>query len=285
MTKLDQFESVFRSAARETYRYEPIVMDSVVVVTDAEGGERETLVQELRKLVEPATSSDWQLHLVDPRPIGPVAKVLETIESYSPQLVCTYRHVGETYQSLPYSLGVLLDTFTQAVRVPTLVLPHPSQQQRSLPKSGACEVMVVTDHLHGDHRLVNFGVAFVGAPAGTLYLTHVESLGTFERYLEAIGCIPAIDTDLVEQRLRAQLLKVPRDYIASCKAVLEAAGVTLKVEPVVRMGHRLGEYRRLVEARDIDLLVLNTKDPSQQAMCQYAYPLAVELRELPLLML
>jgi hypothetical protein len=51
------------------------------------------------------------------------------------------------------------------------------------------------------------------------------------------------------------------------------------------MGRRLAEYQRLIEEHKIDLLVLNTMDEDQLAMHGLAYPLAVELRQIPLLML
>jgi len=51
------------------------------------------------------------------------------------------------------------------------------------------------------------------------------------------------------------------------------------------VGRRLAEYRRLIAVNQIDLLVLNTMDGDQLAMHGQAYPLAVELRQIPLLML
>jgi hypothetical protein len=51
------------------------------------------------------------------------------------------------------------------------------------------------------------------------------------------------------------------------------------------MGHFLSDYQQHIQEQEIDLLVLNTKDDDQLAMHGLAYPLAVELRTLPLLML
>ncbi len=51
------------------------------------------------------------------------------------------------------------------------------------------------------------------------------------------------------------------------------------------MGHHVTQYLELVESHEIDLLVLNTKDEDHSAMHGLAYPLAVELRDTPLLML
>ena len=52
----------------------------------------------------------------------------------------------------------------------------------------------------------------------------------------------------------------------------------------VLMGRQVDEYGELIAKREIDLLVLHTKD-DQLAMHGVAYALAVELRGIPLLML
>ena len=51
------------------------------------------------------------------------------------------------------------------------------------------------------------------------------------------------------------------------------------------MGHRIAEYRRLITEHKVDLLVMNTRDDDQLAMHGLAYPLAISLRETPLLLL
>ena len=57
------------------------------------------------------------------------------------------------------------------------------------------------------------------------------------------------------------------------------------LEPIVRLGRSVRDYRELVEARQVDLLVFNTKDSAQLAMHGMAYSLAVELKRVPLLLL
>ena len=84
-----------------------------------------------------------------------------------------------------------------------------------------------------------------------------------------------------------QIHSEPADYIRSCAEVLarDAKEHALSVEPVVALGHRLSEYERLIQQHEVDLLVMNTKDEDQLAMHGMAYPLAVDLRTIPLLML
>ena len=59
----------------------------------------------------------------------------------------------------------------------------------------------------------------------------------------------------------------------------------ITVEEIVVMGNRLRDYRRLIDEHEVDLLVLNTKDDEQLAMHGVAYPLTIELRNIPLLLL
>ncbi len=144
--------------------------------------------------------------------------------------------------------------------------------------------MAVTDHLAGDERLVNAALTLIES-GGRLYLSHVEDDATFERYIRAIGKIPEIDTELARDRIQAQLLKEPADYIRSVGDALREAAVTCEVQELVSMGHHVKQYRELVDTHAIDLLVVNTKDEDLCAMHGLAYPLAVELRDTPLLML
>ena len=166
-----------------------------------------------------------------------------------------------------------------------MLLPHPETQRSATHAfENTDTVMAIADHLTGDHRLVNHAVRFTES-GGALWLTHVEDEATFGRYMEVISKIPTIDTDEARQAVREQLLKEPQDYINSCVEVLQKAGTSVRVEHLVVFGHHLSEYKRLIEQHEVDLLVLNTKDEDQLAMHGIAYALAVELREIPLLML
>ena len=145
-------------------------------------------------------------------------------------------------------------------------------------------VMAITHHLVGDDSLVNTAARFC-RPGGSLWLAHVEDDAEFERFVAAVSKIPTLDTDETREQVRLQLLKEPRDFIRSCREGLAAAGRDLTVEAVVRFGHRLSEYRRIVERQQVDLLVLQAKDQDQSAMHGLAWPLAVELTSIPLLLL
>jgi len=144
--------------------------------------------------------------------------------------------------------------------------------------------MAIASHLTGDHVLVNTAVRFTEENQ-TLWLTHIEDKATFDRYMDVISKISTIETDEAHKDVLGQLMKEPQDYIEDCVDVLREAGVLLQVQPLVTFGHHLSEYKQLIERHEVDLLVLNTKDEHQLAMHGMAYALAVELRQIPLLML
>ena len=120
---------------------------------------------------------------------------------------------------------------------------------------------------------------------GRLVLTHVEDDATLDRFIEVVGKIPTIDTDDARTSIIDRLGRDARDYMSSCADALARAELSITVQAEVEWGHHLTEYRRLVEEHDADLLVMNTKDEDQFAMHGLAYPLAIELRSIPLLLL
>jgi regulatory protein YycH of two-component signal transduction system YycFG len=168
---------------------------------------------------------------------------------------------------------------------PVLVFPHP-QADRTNDRmlQGTDIVMAITTHLAGDNSLVNNAAGFTN-DGGTLWLAHVEDEKSFARFIDTISKIDAIDTDTSRERILTQMLKEPSDYIRSCKEKLVTHRPSVRIEKIVTVGSQLEEFRRLIDKYTIDLLVMHTKDADQSAMHGLAYPLAIELREIPLLLL
>ncbi|MGK0361948.1 MAG: hypothetical protein ACI9U2_004268 [Bradymonadia bacterium] len=280
MSLIDQFQSVFRSASKPVYRPTPRRFEKVLLLTDLPTAEANAYAERAHALVAKARGmgkAPWVITDVDAAPS--VGDLLALIEREQPDLVVAYRNLHSTGWQWPYTLGDHVVVLTQVTDVPVLLLPRPDALD---PSRGTDSVMAVTDHLAGDARLVDAGIAFT-APNGTLYLSHVEDDAIYARYIEMIGKIPNLPTDVAQVELRARMLKEPADYIASVQTAL--ANVDLTVQAEVQMGHHLSTYRQLVQKHGVDLLVLNTKDDDQLAMHGLAYPLAVELRDVPLLML
>jgi hypothetical protein len=284
MTKLDTFESVFKSADKPVYVYQPVELGRVLIVTDLSDADAGPIRDQVRSFLSVLGEGVQWFHLGGPG-YSSVGELLERVEEAAPDFVVTYRHLHSNAWQWPHGLGEYLDVLAQATDVPVLVLPHPDAG-RALPHAIAntdC-VMAITDHLTADARLVDYALRFT-APAGTCWLTHVESQHHFDHFLAAVEKIPEIETDDVRQLVEAQLLKEPRDYIESCRSVIESHEVPAVIEAIVAMGDRIAEYRRLIEGHSVDLLVLNTLEGDRPAMHGQSYPLAVALRGIPLLLL
>lgn len=286
MTKVDQFESIFRSADKDIYAYERVQFPTVLVITDKDGNASQNYYEQVKSflsVIELDASVTWRL--ASEGAFETVQEALDLVEKEKPDLICTYRNLYSEAWRWPHSLGHYVDVLTQGTPVPVLLLPHPDAERAS---EHAMEntnvVMAVTDHLSGENRLVNYAVRLTERK-GQLFLTHIEDDAVFERYMKTISKIPNIDTDMAREEILKQLLKEPRDYIESCREAIKEHHLTLKIDSVVTQGHRLSEYEQAISDHEVDLLVMNTKDEDQLAMHGLAYPLAVQLRQIPLLLL
>ena len=288
MTKIDQFESIFRSASREKFEPEVVRVDRVLILTDKNADESQPFVEEVQaflKVFSQKYDPDWDfIHGTD---YSSVVGLLERVDRQKPDLICTYRNLHTPATEFPYSLGVYVDVLTQATQVPILLMPRMELQteseKREIATSGTAKVMAITDHMAGDHHLVNVAAKLVQS-GGKLLLTHVEDQRDLDRFLSVIDKIAEIDSDVAKETILEQLLAEPRDYIESARKFIEDSE-NLQVEAIVTVGHLMKDHLRIIEDHDIDLLILHTKDDDQLAMHGLAYPLAVELRNTPILML
>lgn len=286
MSNIDQFESIFRSAVKDVFTYEPKPIQRILVITDMEAEAATAFsnrIQDYLAVLNKIDNPSWQTLTGDQ--FLTIREMLTRIEDYKPDLICTYRNLHSKAWQYPHSLGTHLDVLLQDIDTPVLVMPHPDadyQAEHALNQTRT--VMVVTDHLSDQHELVNYGTALT-KKSGTLILSHIEDEQIFERYMNAISKIDTIETDNARERLLEQLLKEPTDYIQSCKQGLGQAGINVSVESLVAFGQSLNEYKQHIESKQLDLLVMNAKDDDQLAMHGMAYPLAVELRQIPLLII
>jgi len=281
---------MFRSAVKEVFTFAPPTLRNGLVVSDLSREASTALEGAVRELLSTIDSADritWsdlaREDWADPRPGDPIENLLAQIARRQPDLIVTYRHLLDSNKDSPYTLGSVVDTLTQAIDTPVLLLPPPTAEgYQSL--NGTHRVMVVTDHLTGNDELVNYGVEFTQRE-GTLYLAHVEDQADMERFLDVIDKLRQFDSNLAREEIPAKLLALPEDYIASIVAALQRENIRETLVPLVRLGHRLTDYRQLVDENEIDLLIVSGRDESQLAMHSMAHALAVELRDKPLLLL
>ena len=284
MTKVDQFESAFRAADKPVFEFLQPVVERALVVTDLRGAAATAFRDQVRDFLA-VLGNGVQWDLEDGDSCKTIEALLERVNVRNPDLICTYRNLHSEAWRWPYSLGEHLDVLTQVVACPVLVFPHPqADRTNGHTLQGTDIVMAITTHLAGDNSLVNNAAGFTN-DGGTLWLAHVEDEKSFGRFIDTISKIEAIDTDTSREQILAQMLKEPGDYIRSCKEVIVIHRPLVRVEKIVTVGGRLAEFRRLIDKYTVDLLVMHTKDVDQSAMHGLAYPLAVELREIPLLLL
>ncbi|HMR06512.1 MAG TPA: hypothetical protein PKA88_12065 [Polyangiaceae bacterium] len=284
MLKLDEFASVFKSASKRRFEAREVSLGRVLVVTDLSAEDTRLFTSDLKQFLS-VVGDDAEFLEMSGDEFDNVGQTLERVERDRPDLIVAYRNVKGRAKHFPFSLGSHVDVLTQATSTPVLLVPLPDEAGRL---SSRCEntdrVMVLTDHLTGSDALVSYG-QHITQTGGTLCLAHLEDDKILARYMEVISKIPSIDTDEAGVDIPEQLLKEPRDYVRSCQQALAVSRPDLKVDSVVRMGHHIADCQRLVEEYEIDVLVMNTKDEDQLAMSGLAYPIAVEFRELPLLLL
>ena len=286
MTQVDQFESVFRAAVKEQFEYSAVEIKKVMVVTDKDKSATEVLAKKLEQYLSHILGDhDLSWVIVTGDQFETAEELKDLVEDSNPDLIMTYRNLHTKAWQFKFSLGTHLDVLLQAVNAPVLLIPHPDADyaaQHAFASTG--RVMAVTDDLEADNNLVSRAIQFT-VKDGTLFLVHIENEKVFERYINVISKISTIDTENARERIKEQLLKEPADYIESCIEQIKELDIPLVVESVVDMGQHVRKYKNLIEQNQIDLLVMNTKDSEQLAMHRIAYPLAIELREIPLLML
>jgi len=283
MPTLDLFESVFKSAIKPRFHHTEPSIDRSLIITDLAQDEVEDFSSLVQQLLSHQQITEWEIISGDQ--YHSTLDLLSLLEDRTVDLICCYRNLHSQAWQHPHSLGSHLDVLIQKASTPVLVLPHPQADyayQRAY--DGIQQVLAITDHMTDDDQLVSYAAKFT-APNGHLHLAHIEDDIIFARYMEAIGKIATIDTDSAETALRHQLLKYPREYIDSCKTVLESRYPDMTIGNIVNYGHRLREYLVYVDELKIDLLVIHGKDEDQLAMHGLSYPLAVELRQIPILII
>ncbi|MFT5586971.1 MAG: hypothetical protein ACI9VR_004576 [Cognaticolwellia sp.] len=277
--RLDDFESVFRSALKPSFERERVLLERVVHISDQGVPARDAEALEVRNFLSALDDGDHGAMLSLGRDDWASAQdLLDKVAELRPQLIVCQRHLGDPDADLAYTLGSVVDILTQATLVPVLLLPKPGSPLRASERA-----MVVTDHLTQDAHLVSWGVHMT-PDHGVLFLAHIEDEGHFEHFAYALRRVPGVDTDPTLARLKEKLLSMPTDYVHAVQKTLQEESVQETVVPVVHFGNPVKLYPSLVAEHRIGLLICNTKDPGQQAMAGLAHALAVSMRTLPLLL-
>jgi hypothetical protein len=284
MSHIDQFESVFRSAIKSRFRYQEIRYQNALLITDLAEEDSQTLLSTVTQYLA-VLGGDVAWRLLTPDDYHSTQELLDSVDKARPDLICTYRNLHSETWKHPHSLGSHLDVLIQRTAAPVLVIPHPkSDYADSHAFEDTNAVMAITDHLAEDHLLVNTALQFC-TQQSRLYIAHVEDAATFERYIEAIGKIPNIDTETARKEIADKLMEEPTAYIESCREQLARLKPSVEIRPTIEFGKHLRHYQDYISKFDIDLLVMHGKDNEQLAMHGLSYPLAIEIRRIPLMII
>ena len=88
MTKLNQFESVFRSADKATFAYRALSFGQVLLVTDLSATDSEELLAEVRAFLGAIDGSGTEWSVL-PGAFDNVQALLEGVEARQPDLIVT----------------------------------------------------------------------------------------------------------------------------------------------------------------------------------------------------
>ncbi|RMG36829.1 MAG: hypothetical protein D6725_09980 [Planctomycetota bacterium] len=283
MDVIDEFQSVFRRAERPHFRYDRPSLRSVLLVTDRNRADAARIRDLATAYCGTLSTCRWEF-VVD-EDYRKAAELLEIVRSARPDLVVTYRYLDEHGLIPHHALGVYVELLAQCSPAPVLLLPASGRTDFPVPSElPQCrEVIVVTDYLTGDDRLVNYGAA-LAPDDGKLVLSHIEDSVTFRRYMRAVERIPDVPTEPLRQQLSQQLLHDAERYADSAAEALRGARPGLRVESVVRFGRSLRHYAELIAEYTADLVVFNTQAEDQHAMSGLSYSMATEFSHVPLLL-
>jgi len=283
MDQIDQFSSMFKRAERVPFRFEAPAFTSITIVVDGDATAAEQVREQITRYL-PLFEQTNNWNLVTGDQFETVQQLIEIIEQQKPDLVITKRFLHEQGIVPQHSLGVYVDVLTQVLQPPVLLLPEAKSPTKGLPKRKVRNVMIVTDHVSGQNKLISYGAA-LGAGQGSTWICQVEDDAVFERYLRAIERIPEIETSEARRLIQQQLFNEASDYIETSITALKSIFSEQMFHASVSKGHRFKQYLHLIESHDVELLVFNTKDDDQLAMHGNSYAISVEVVQIPLLLL
>jgi hypothetical protein len=280
---IDRFESVFRSADKPQFRYQPPNVGRILVLTDSENKSSTFHDRVSRFLSSGDLGQTPEFRLSNTPPPATKSDFLKRVEADQADIVVTHRHLYETFTDPNLGLGTYPEALLQCSTRPLLILPH-YLDPGLLPTTEKLEdVLVISDHFSNSDELINWSAKFV-SNSGSLWLTHVESEADFDRYMKAIERIPELDTDIARTTLRRELLHESNSYIHNCKQQLSRNNPQLTVEILACMGHPLDSYRQWLNEEKHEMLVIPALGDDAFRQRALANHLAEEFPQIALLL-
>ena len=111
--KLDELESVFKSAAKSRFRAQSVSLTNILLVTDLEDEELRQYQQSVTEFLDPL-SSQFELNHFSAGAEDHLDTLVNQVKTNPPDMICTYRNLNSGAWQYGYSLGEHLDLMTQS---------------------------------------------------------------------------------------------------------------------------------------------------------------------------
>ena len=104
MSKIDHFESAFRSSIRIQYQPRAFPIRDILVVTDLSAEEDVEFLTQLEPLFSGVTPPP-RLTLLPKEQSESLPDLIAEVKSQNPDLICTYRNIHTDHGQYPYTIG------------------------------------------------------------------------------------------------------------------------------------------------------------------------------------
>jgi hypothetical protein len=276
MVTVDEFESQFRRSAKEHFTHEKMTFDRVTFFVDDDfvADQAQSFIKEW------LGRDDLIFTIVRISPQKPVSEVIRELKNTEPDLVVSYRLLGHPKEP-SHSLGTYIDEVSQVLARPLCLLPNKfGESSQKKPE----RVLVLSESIVGDSTLVNWGVALV-PKTGTLVLADLVDGNAFDNYMDLISKCSFIDTEIARAELADLLIKLASEFESECIEVLRQELPNLNLQQFVGFARTVKDYKALLSQYEVELLLFSGKDHNQTAMSALGYALAVEVTDLPVVLL
>lgn len=315
-SKVDEFESLFRSSVRPTVEIEKLPLNRILVVLDSEGTEEKrdavvriatdmvdrfrvdahilapvrqlqreekvdtsrvnSLLAEALKAIEQTGTRQSVSGEVQ---IGPVVRtILDEVARYQPNILILNSLFGENDEDLEgYSLGSVADRVLGALGTPILLVEGLVQEVERM----WSDILVYLEDQEtaGPCFSATRSLAVKGAKVELLHVLEHRWMEYLHRALELTS---KVATEEAHDAIRSAIHSDMQNYIEAAKDALDRTGHNTSFEMLE--GDPVEVTRERVLTHEYGLLICNSVAPDQRLIESVAYNLAAYLRKVPLLL-
>ncbi|MCJ8290917.1 MAG: hypothetical protein HRT58_15305 [Crocinitomicaceae bacterium] len=255
---LDIFESIFNRSVKRRYKYEDYQLGKVLIIGNS---------NDLDKLSNFISEYCPEIQSYEYNSTFNWVEFKSEIEKAQPDLILIERQLGISNRDLTYSVGPILESITQEINIPVLVIPHEFEGLKIE------TIGIGFDHQIDNSNLINKGL-LMRRHLKNIELIHIEDESIFNYYLDAIAKIPGINTEYAETNIKETILDLSGDFFKDVASNLE--NETLKAGIHCKFGDTVQSYGELIKDRKIDLLVFAAEDDSKMAMHSLGHSLTIQ---------